>query len=73
MSVTYRYWVAQEADGSFSVYRKSPTDPVADSGFLAGDFSTRKAANDYVQREQEFDESDFGKEFNEALDKEDWS
>jgi hypothetical protein len=26
-----------------------------------------------MQREQEFDESDFGKEFNEALDKEDWS
>jgi hypothetical protein len=73
MSITYRYWVVQEADGSFSVYRKSLTDPVADSGYLAGDFSVRKSAEDYMQREQEFDASDFGKEFNEALEKEDWS
>jgi hypothetical protein len=70
---TYKYWVAPEFDGSYSVYRKSPTDPVSDSGYLAGNFGSRKAASDYMQREQEFDESDFGKEFNEALEKEDWS
>jgi hypothetical protein len=73
MTITFRYWIKQEADGTFSVYRKAPGDPVQDSGFLSGDFSDKASAEDCMKREQEFDASEFGQEFNEALAKEDWS
>jgi hypothetical protein len=71
--ITHRYWVAEEKDGTFTVHRKSSGDPSWDSGYLSGQFGSREAAEAEMQRTKEFDASDFGKEFNEALDKEDWS
>lgn len=71
--IQFRYWVAPESDGTFSVYRKAPGDPACDSGFLSGDFSTREAAEACMKREQAFDASEFGREFNEALAQEEWS
>lgn len=69
----FKYWVAAASDGTFSIYRRNKDTPRYDTGFLMGDFSTREAAEECMRREQEFDASDFGKEFNEALANEDWS
>lgn len=68
----YKYWIGSERDGTFSVYRKAVGDPSQDSGFLAGDFITRRSAQKYIDREKEFDASDFGREFNLALREEDF-